>query len=59
MKLAVHCPPLVTVCTPGWTVADDAGAHVGAPNAVAGSSTSAAVVATIAVRNLDCMIPPC
>src|SRR5580704_15491035 len=28
MKLAVHCAPLVSSCTPGWMVALDAGAHV-------------------------------
>src|SRR3954469_2289000 len=56
-KFAVHWPPAVNVWTPGWTVADDAGAHVGAPNAAAGSTTSAAVVATIVVRNLNRMFP--
>src|SRR4029453_9686939 len=30
MKLAVHCAPSVSVCTPGWTAAVAAGAHVGA-----------------------------
>src|SRR5438105_15053127 len=29
MKLAVHCAPSVTVCTPGWMVAVAAGAHTG------------------------------
>src|SRR3954451_13065904 len=58
-KLAVHCAPSVTVCTPGWTVADDAGAHVGAPSAVAGSSATAANIATAVVNPLNCMFPPC
>src|SRR3954466_7791679 len=32
-KLAVHCPPAVTVCTPGCTAAVAEGAHVGAAEA--------------------------
>src|SRR5258706_11765518 len=32
-KLAVHCAPLVKVCTPGWTAAVAAGAHVGVATA--------------------------
>src|SRR5205085_7802042 len=41
MKLAVHCAPPVSVCTPGWTAAVAAGAHVGAPWAGAVPATPA------------------
>src|SRR5690242_15586735 len=45
MKFDVHWPLSDTVCTPGWTVALDAGAHVGAAAAGAAVTSAAAIVA--------------
>src|SRR4051794_33459244 len=40
MKFAVHWAPSVKVMTPGWTAADDAGAH---------AEAAAGLIATIAI----------
>src|SRR5690348_12332158 len=50
MKLAVHCAPSVNVCTPGWTVAVDAGAQAGAPVAV-GAATKPIEIRTASAEN--------
>ena len=42
MKFEVHCPPSVSVWTPGWMVALSAGAHA---EAVDGTSAMAAIAA--------------
>src|SRR5690349_11589971 len=42
MKLAVHCPLSLLVCTPGWTVALSAGAHADADGAAMASEIRAA-----------------
>src|SRR4051812_35424231 len=40
MEFAVHWPPWVNVCTPGWILADDAGAQAEAGAATASASTA-------------------
>jgi hypothetical protein len=46
-------PPSGNVMTPGWMVALDAGAHVGAPKATLGSNATAKTAArTAAVKRL-------
>ena len=42
-KFDVHCAPSVNVMTPGWTVADDAGAHADATAGTIIASNSAPV----------------
>src|SRR6267378_2824036 len=56
MKFAVHCPPCVKVCTPGWMAAVAAGAHADA----AGASTSVASTEAHATHSLSLFIydPP-
>src|SRR4051812_6764380 len=48
MKFAVHWPPSVYVCTPGWTAAVEAGAHADAVEATA----SIPAMATSAVASI-------
>src|SRR3954453_18383680 len=50
MKLAVHCAPSVWVMTPGWTVAEEAGAQSAAEAAEAPTSVAAAT--SPAIRGL-------
>src|SRR4051794_10470308 len=58
MKFAVHWPPSVNVCTPGCTVALDAGAHVGAPSAIPGMRAAAKTAATAAAITCFLTFPP-
>jgi hypothetical protein len=46
-KFAVHCAPLVKVCTPGWIAAVAAGAHVGAALASVVSVATAAATSRL------------
>src|SRR3954453_24195627 len=54
MKLAVHCPPLVYVCTPGWMAADAAGAQVAA--VTGGPAAARAMAASGATRVVPTMV---
>src|SRR3954469_23220611 len=49
-KLAVHCAPWVNVWMPGWTVADSAGAHGDAVEALRASAVRAAGVNAASLR---------
>jgi hypothetical protein len=55
MKLAVHWAPSVKVMTPGWTVADDAGAHAEATVGV----TAAIAIAPIAHSSATSFLKVC
>src|SRR3954447_12026674 len=50
MKLEVHCPPPVIVCTPGWIAAVAAGAQA---EAVLGPAAATIKAATAARVNLN------
>src|SRR3954454_3354618 len=52
MKLAVHWAPPVKVITPGWTAAEEAGAHAEAEPASASSPATATSAVTSIKRNL-------
>src|SRR4051812_3673633 len=54
-KLAVHCPPSVTVWTPGWIVAVEAGAHA---DAIDGAMARAAIAAVAAKARRSMLLPP-
>jgi hypothetical protein len=56
--LAVHCPPAVTVCTPGWMVAVAAGAHASALAGRAAATTTIAM-STRAFLNTQALYPVC
>src|SRR3954464_13973853 len=49
-KLAVHCAPCVNVWMPGWTVADGAGAHADAVEALRASAVRAAAPSAASFR---------
>jgi hypothetical protein len=58
MKLAVHWPPAVTVCTPGWTVAEAAGAQAPAVlGAIAAAAMVRAAMSTRAFLNTSRALP--
>src|SRR4051794_23183832 len=52
MKLLVHDPPWVSVLTPGWMVAVDAGAHAPAVAVTTSVARTAAVAATARRRGI-------
>src|SRR5205823_12038376 len=62
-KLDVHWAPLVNVITPGWTVADAAGAHAEAAGASAATPRAATVKAStmsflkVRLLGIDCHEP--
>src|SRR4051812_20278457 len=57
MKFAVHWAPPVKVITPGWTAADEAGAHAEAePASASNPATATSAVASIK-RNLTVILP--
>src|SRR3954466_10729658 len=54
-KFAVHWPPSVTVWTPGWILAVEAGAHA---DAIDGAMARAAIAAVAAKARRSMLLPP-
>src|SRR5215213_2547810 len=54
-KLEVHCAPSVYVMTPGWTVAEEAGAQVGAAETAAAGASAAATRTQTSTARRRCM----